>query len=496
MAIKTAPNADIPRTAFFSLPVRDFMRANRWISVKPGARCIDVISRMTEKRASCALIEDDAGRPLGILTEQDITRRIAYRAPPDMFVETVMTEPVVTVQSHRLLYHAIATLLRHDLQQLPVVDGQGRLIGILYQRDVLAVASHGLMDQIERLSHEGTVEGLKEVKAAQIELAQALLDDNVPAPEVQQLLTSINNDIYRRIIEMVLRLMMTEGWGNPPVTATAIVMGSSGRGENFLFPDQDNGFIIADYPDHEHTRIDAFYIELAERLCRILNDVGFPYCNGHCMAMNPLWRKTLSQWIEQTALWGQKSNFIAIRLSDIFFDFQPVWGNNELAAELREVVSRLTRKNPFFLKQMFLEKTRHNVALGFLGSFITEKTDQDHRGQIDLKYTGTIPLVGAIRLLALREGVRETSTLGRIQALTEIGVFSSNEHENLSAAFLLLTEILLKKQIADFTVGRHINYYVDLKTLSKRQRWLLLDAFRSINTLRNRIHYEFTAQLF
>lgn len=496
MAIQLPSNTDIPRTAFFSLPVRDFMRTNKWVIAKSGARCIEIIRQMTSKRTSCALIEDDIGRPIGILTEQDVTRRITYRAPPDTPVETVMTEPVVTVQHQQLLYHAIATLLRYDLQQLPVVNNQGRLVGILYRQDVLTAASHGLMHQIEQLSHEGTVEGLKEVKAAQIELAQALFADNVPAPEIQQLLTRINNDIYRRIIEMVLRLMTTEGWGDPPVTAAAIVMGSSGRGENFLFPDQDNGFIIADYPDSEHTRIDTFYIELAERLCRILNDVGFPYCNGHCMAMNPLWRKTLRQWIEQISRWGQKSNFIAIRLSDIFFDFQPVWGNNKLAVELREAVSQLTRKNPFFLKQMFLEKTKHNVALGFLGGFITEKADRDHRGQIDLKYTGTIPLIGAIRLLALREGIQKTSTLERIYALREAGIFSANEYENLSAAFSLLTEILLKKQIVDFNASRRINYYVDLKTLSKRQRWLLLDAFRSINTLRNQIHYEFTAQLF
>jgi signal-transduction protein with cAMP-binding, CBS, and nucleotidyltransferase domain len=48
----------------------------------------------------------------------------------------------------------------------------------------------------------------------------------------------------------------------------------------------------------------------------------------------------------------------------------------------------------------------------------------------------------------------------------------------------------------DFKAGRSVNYYVDPKTLSKRQRWLLLDAFRSINTLRERVYYEFTAQLF
>jgi signal-transduction protein with cAMP-binding, CBS, and nucleotidyltransferase domain len=497
MAMKAVSNAAVPRTAFFKSPVRDFMRPrNELVIVKPGTPCAELISQLTSKRSPCGLVVDNAGRPIGILTEQDIARRIAYRTPPDTPVEKVMTEPVLTVQRRQPLYQAIAALLRHDFQQMPVVDRQGGLVGVLHLRDVQTVASYGLMRQIERLSHEETIEGLKEVKVAQAELAEALFADNVPATEVQQLLTSINNDIYRRIGEMALKQMTAEGWGDLPANAATIVMGSGGRGENFLFPDQDNGFIIADYPDSEHTRIDAYFIELAERLCRILNEVGFPYCKGHCMAMNPLWRKTLSQWIEQINLWGHKSNFVAIRLSDIFFDFQPVWGNSELAHELRRVVTRLIRKNPFFLKQMFLEKARHNVALGFLGGFVTEKANSDYRGQIDLKYTGTVPLVGAIRLLALREGVEQTPTLERIRVLKETNVLGASEQEDLSAAFSLLTEVLLKKQLADFNAGRPINYYVDPKTLSKRQRWLLLDAFRSINTLRERVYYEFTAQLF
>jgi len=45
-------------------------------------------------------------------------------------------------------------------------------------------------------------------------------------------------------------------------------------------------------------------------------------------------------------LWVRKSNFVSIRLSDIFFDFQPVWGQSELADELRHTVTRLVRGNP------------------------------------------------------------------------------------------------------------------------------------------------------
>lgn len=485
------------RTAVFSKLACDFMRPREDIlAIRPGTSCEDMINRLAASRATCVVIVDAGGRPVGIVTERDIALRIAYRVPGETPVERVMTSPVMTIRRKDYLYYAVALMRRNGLQHMPVVDGRGRLVGLLFLHDALAAADDQLMRQVDRLTHEATREGLRALKAAQIELAEDLFADNLPAPEIQQLLTRINNDIYRRVGETTLAQMAAEGWGDVPVEACVIVTGSGGRGENFLLPDQDNGIIIADYPDARHAQIDAFYRELAERLCRELDAIGIPYCNGYCMAVNPLWRKSLSQWQEQIALWGKKSNFVAIRLADIFFDFQPVWGRHELAWELRRKVTGLVGNNHHFLRQMFQDKASHNVALGFFGGFVTEREQREHRGRVNLKHTGTIPLVGAIRLLALREGVEETSTLQRIRVLTEKEVLSRGEYAELTTAFDLITGILLRHQIADLKAGRPVTYYVDPDRLTKPDRHALLDALKAIDTLRKRVHLEFTGQIF
>lgn len=485
------------RTAVFSLLVRDCMRPEReLLAVAPSTTCGAMIARLAAERAGCAIVVDPNGRPVGMITERDIALRLIYRVPAETTVEAVMTTPVMTIRRREYLYHAIAWMRRHGLRHMPVVNRHGRLVGLIYLQDALATASRQLMSQIDRLSQEGTIEGLKEVKAAQIDLAEELFADNLPAPEIQQLLTRINNDMYRRIGEAVLRQMIAEGWGEPPVSAVAIAMGSGGRGENYLFPDQDNGLIITDYADAEHARIDTFFIELSERLCRDLNEVGIPYCNGYCMAVNPLWRKTLSQWLTQIRLWGHKRNFIAIRLADIFFDFQPVWGDADLAHQLRKAVTEMVRQNQGFLGEMYRDKADHNVALGVFGGFVTEREQKEYRGQVNLKYTGTIPLVEAIRLLALREGIEETSTLGRIRALHAQSVLGANERDDLSAAFALITDILLRKQIFDYRAGRRVGYFIDPDVLSRRQRSALLDSLKAIDQLRKRVHMEFTAHIF
>ena len=68
---------------------------------------------------------------------------------------------------------------------------------------------------------------------------------------------------------------------------------------------------------------------------------------------------------------------------------------------------------------MYADDAEHGVALGFFRRFITERKDKEHKGKINLKHTGTLPLVESVRLLALREGVEELSTLGRLRVLHE-----------------------------------------------------------------------------
>ncbi len=141
-------------------------------------------------------------------------------------------------------------------------------------------------------------------------------------------------------------------------------MGSGGRGENFVYPDQDNGIIIGDYADERHTEIDAWFVELAERMTQGLDRIGFPLCKGAVMATNPLWRKTQTQWKDQVTMWSRRRNTTALRLCDIFFDFRSVWGEAGMARELRRHVTRATGGNVAFLRDMYEDGRDHAVGLG------------------------------------------------------------------------------------------------------------------------------------
>ena len=482
------------QTAIFSKLVKDFMRRVP-LAVDTGVPCARVIELLTAEDASSATVTDGEGRPLGIVTEQDITRRVAFQALPETPVENVMTAPVMAIPSDEYLYFAIARMRRQGLRHMPVVDGSGGLVGMLNLHDALAVAAERLVGQIDILTRDDSVDGFKQVKAAQVELAAQLLEDNLPAPEIQALLTHVNRDIYHRLVDLALSAMETEGYGPPPVAFCVVVMGSGGRGESFLYPDQDNGFILGDYPDDRHTEIDSWFIELAERLTGDLDAVGIPLCRGHVMATNPLWRKTLTQWKDQIALWSRKRNPTALRLCDIFFDFRSAWGDGAMAEELRAVVTRITSANPAFLRDMYADDAAHGVALGFFGRFITERKDKAHKGKINLKHTGTLPLVESVRLLALSKGIEELSTLGRMRVLHESGILGVDEYDYLSGAYTLITRLLLRQQIADFKANVAVSNYIDPKILTERERDMLVDSFKAIRALRDRVKDEFSVEV-
>jgi signal-transduction protein with cAMP-binding, CBS, and nucleotidyltransferase domain len=484
----------LTQTAVFTRRVGDHMGPPPLV-VAASDPCHDVVKGLSSAGASEVIVEDEIGRVVGIVTEQDVSRRIACGHRDDLPIETVMSSPVSSISANDYLYHAIARMRRHELRHLPVVDEQGKVVGMLRLYQAMAVAAAPMMGHIERLSHDDDLEGMKATKDAQVRVALELMDDALPAPEIQAFLSRINNDIYRGVVRMCLSEMKESGLGGPPVPFDVVVMGSGGRGESFLRPDQDNGFVIRDYRPAEHDRIDGWFIELAVRVTDALAEVGFEYCHGNVMAINPVWRKTLSEWRAQTRAWMGKSQGLSLRFCDIFFDFDCVFGSGALTRSLREHITALA-PHPHFLRELFKVDEEHGVALGLFDRLKRDPLPGPNRGKLNLKLTGTLPLVGAVRIMALRERVQATGTLGRIAGLHARGVLDQDEQDYLAGAFRLISALLLRQQLEDYRDGRQPGNHVPPEALSRREKDMLVDGFKAIRAFRSRLRHELAARVF
>ena len=318
------------QTKLFRSVVRDHM-GPKPAEVARTASVGEAVNSMAQAGSPVAIVTDSHGRPAGILTERDVVQRGAWRATPDQPVEDVMTAPVVTVSTDDHLLNAITTMRRHRLSHVPVIDATGRLAGLLALHEVLFSLSGWVRHLIDQLVQDESPDGLKQVKQCEADLAKDALHDGMPIAEVQALLTEINYELHRRALMHAINTMAADGWGGPPVPFALIVMGSAGRGESLLAPDQDNGFILADYDDAAHARIDAYFVPLAVRFTQLLDAIGFPLCVGNVMATNPVWRKRISEWRKQVAVWLRRRTETQLLLSDILVDFQHVWGDAALS---------------------------------------------------------------------------------------------------------------------------------------------------------------------
>jgi CBS domain-containing protein len=96
----------------------------------------------------------DGGRLVGVITDRDLALRIvAEDQGADTAVGQLASKELVTVDPQQSLEEAARLMAEHQVRRLPVVEEDGRLVGILSQKD-LADAGHDTLtgDVVEKIS--------------------------------------------------------------------------------------------------------------------------------------------------------------------------------------------------------------------------------------------------------------------------------------------------------------------------------------------------------
>lgn len=356
----------------------------------------------------------------------------------------------------------------------------------LFAGDTLPVPLHWpvLLTPLADALHElGPNPSLADAKAWQPHLVDALSRLDLPAWRIAQLLSDHNDWIYRQAVERALNAMRGAGWGSPPVAFCVLTLGSGARHESLLGPDQDNAMIIADYPDVRHTEIDGYFQALGERFTADLDVAGIPLCNGHVMARWPMWRKRLSEWCRQLEIWTAERRVKRVQQSNILLDFHAVYGDEGLVESLRDVVVALMPRAGLFLDEMASLLDETPVALDRLGRVVGDGDGAPHERAINLKRQGLLPLVNAVRLLALRHGCRANDTRGRLNELVIDGVLEAEWAAALHDALGRLQGLVLTAQLASLAAGRAADGWVDMAPLDAAERLLLRHDLQQIRKL-------------
>lgn len=119
------------------------MKVNQVMTAKPACCSLDtplqeVAHLMVAHDCGEIPVVDAAGRPLGVITDRDITVRTVAQGlnPLERKASQVMTSPPVTVSEEASLNDCTDRMEEHQLRRMLVVDKDGCLCGIVAQADV------------------------------------------------------------------------------------------------------------------------------------------------------------------------------------------------------------------------------------------------------------------------------------------------------------------------------------------------------------------------
>ncbi|MDU0330002.1 DUF294 nucleotidyltransferase-like domain-containing protein [Paenibacillus sp. 3LSP] len=229
--------------------------------------------------------------------------------------------------------------------------------------------------------------------------------------------------------------MIQEGFGPPPSHYAFIAFGSAGRAESTLWSDQDNGLI---YGDGDADQLEVYFERFGEKLSEILEQVGYPPCPGKVMVSNPLWRGNLDAWEKQLLEWRDILAWEQVRYLMIAADLRHICGDAELTDGLRKTMKRIMEADQGgerdVVTAILRNTVRHKAALNVLGQVITEQSGE-HAGEFDVKYGLYIPIVNAVRYLALQYGIEASNTWERIAQLLQLEAVPTRWLESCSRAF-------------------------------------------------------------
>jgi CBS domain-containing protein len=121
--------------------IRDLMTSNPR-SLESGSSVVEAARLMRDEDAGIVpIVEGD--RLVGTVTDRDIAVRVVAegKSPDSTTVGEISSRELVTVDPQQDLDEALRLMARHQVRRLPVVEEDGKLVGIVAQADVAKHAS-------------------------------------------------------------------------------------------------------------------------------------------------------------------------------------------------------------------------------------------------------------------------------------------------------------------------------------------------------------------
>ena len=452
------------------------------ISVGEDMSIQEAAQVMAKNKVSSLIILNKGNLPAGIITDKDLRDKVVAKGrSASEPVKNIMTISLIRVDANDSCFEAVLKMIKYNIHHMLVIE-EGALKGIMTNHDLMLLQGASPLSFAHDIENQRTVDGLVPVSRKINNIIGLLLKEGAKASNITRVITEINDRLVKKILEIAEKT-----YGQPPVPYCWIVFGSEGRKEQTFKTDQDNAVIYADpeTPDNEE-EIRRYFSDFTAFVRDGLFRIGFPSCPAGYMAGNPQWCQPLKTWKKYLAGWINEPFPEAVLKTLIFFDFRPLHGKFSLAETLRDYLKSALEGQGIFFGHMANTITKNAPPIGFLKSFVVEKSGE-HKDELNLKLKGITPLVDAVRLFALERGVKETSTIGRINALKDKHTIVKEYAEGLEHAFEYIMLLRIHHQFRQIESGQTPDNFINPNSLSNLEKKTLREAFHLISKLQGLI---------
>jgi CBS domain-containing protein len=419
----------------------------------------------------------------GMITDKDLRQRIvAEGASPQTPLASISHGWIITIQSNESVNEAMLTMLRNNIQRLPILHRR-RPVGVVYLSDIVRYETNNSVYLVNNIFSRTSVKSLArltpEVRASFVRL----VDEGATSHMIGGAMSSVGRSLMRRLVELA-----EADLGPPPVPYCFMVHGSLARNDQSITTDQDNAMVLHDAFDPKQH--DDYFRELAQRVSDGLNACGYPYCKGDVMATNDAWRQPLATWKRYFSDWITKPDPQRLLHSSIFFDLDAVHGEERFVEELQDLIAIRAKASPRFLAALARNALGRTPPLGFFRTFVLEQ-DGRHNNSINIKRRGIAPLNDVIRVHALGVGSRAQNGFERLDEISAAGALPAGQTDKLRYALEFLSIVRMRHQAQEIKDDHEPHNAIQPDRISDSERHNLKEAFQVVSSAQNFLRFRY-----
>ena len=431
-------------------------------------------------------------RGFGIVTDRDLrTRVVAGGLPGDAPVSAAMSAPAYTCTADRPAGEVLLEMLDRGLRHFPVVASNGTILGVVEDMDLVAVRTRSSFYLRQRIAAAQSQSELAEVARELGPMVISLYDARIAAANVMAVYAVAVDALTRRLLELAVASA-----AEPRPDFAWLALGSQSRREALPSSDVDSAIVWFDTDDGSSENggedgVRAKLLELADQVVGGLRACGLRMDENGVNANAAPFVRSLASWQRLARSWiSDPTQEKALILTSVLVDSRPIWGVHT-GSPVADTF-RLAPNHPKLMRMLARFALSHRPPTRLLRGLVVAHSGE-HKGHLDLKQGGIVPILDLARWGAIAAGVTSATTTERLRAAGAAGTLAPADAHTLQDAFELINNLRLAHQVQQLRAGHQPDDYIDPHELSGLMRTQLREAFRAVSSIQKRVATELSS---